>query len=275
VRNKRARAEIRELQAVNRERTRFVSQVSHELRNPLTSIVAFTDILSANQTDNLTPQQGHALSVIQKSAERLDALIGDLLDLSRMEAGDFGLDVTEMDVRGFLEEIFDAQQPIFSGAGQTLVLNGPEQRCTVVADQLRLTQVIANLLSNASKYSPAGTTVKMEAAIYGARLDIVVEDNGPGIPESQVEKVFDAFYRVDNETTRSVPGTGLGLAIARRITEMHGGEISLESAQGKGTKVTVSLPGVTVRDEGAAPVPQADVTADSPRPKRRRQSPQT
>jgi len=219
------------------------------LRNPLHSIVFYADILSADEPNNLTPQQAQALHVIQDSSERLDALINDLTDLSRLDTGDFGLDLSALDVSTFLKELVDAQKPMFKGAGQTLELNSDDPCGAVQADKLRLTQVITNLLNNASKFSPKDTTVSVIALTQGTSVKISIEDTGPGISRDHLEKVFDAGYRVESEKTRNVPGTGLGLAIAKRITELHGGKISIESEPDKGTKVTLTLPGITVTDE--------------------------
>jgi PAS domain S-box-containing protein len=267
IRSRRARSEVRELQAVNRQRTRFISSVSHELRNPLQSIMFYADILSANSSESLTKQQAQALSVIQNSSSRLDALIKDLLDLSRLDTGDFALELSVLDVTGFMRDIVDTQKPQFEGAGQKLELDAPKTAGMVQADQLRLTQVITNLLSNASKFSPKGTTVAVSVATQGTNIRISVADTGPGIPKDHLDKVFDAGYRVESEQTRSVPGTGLGLAIAKRITELHGGKISLESEIGKGTKVTISLPTVKVEDIPAAEATQEDAQAKRRRPR--------
>jgi signal transduction histidine kinase len=256
VRSRRARAEIRELQTTNRERSTFVTTVTHELKNPLTSIITFNEILSANEPENLTPQQAHALSVIQKSSERLDALINDLLDLT----SNFNLQLTNVDVASFISEIVDSQEPVIAAAGQRLVHTLPEVPFTVRADQLRLTQVITNLISNASKYSPKGSEVTLEAALVGNNAVITVEDDGPGIPASEVDKIFDPFYRVNN----SVPGTGLGLAIAQKIAELHNGRISLESTLGVGTRVSVSIPGARLKQ------PESHVRPEGGRQRRRR-----
>ena len=266
IRSRRARSEVRELQALNRERTRFIGAVSHELRNPLHSIVFYADILSAGGPENLKPQQAQALSVIQDSSERLDALINDLTDLSRLDTGDFGLDLATMDVSKFLHELVDAQKPMFEGAGQSLELDSADPCGSVQADKLRLTQVITNLLNNASKFSPKGTTVSVIAATQGSAVRITVADTGPGIAKDHLEHVFDAGYRVESEQTKSVPGTGLGLAIAKRITELHGGKITMESEPDKGTRVTITLPSVVITEEVVAEEPKRT----SPQTKRRR-----
>lgn len=240
VRNKKVLVENRELQKTLKERSRTVSTVSHELRNQLTSIIAYTDVLSFASEDQLTERQAHALSVIQRTAGKLDVMISDLLGL------DYELDVSEVDVSSFMREIVDAQEPIFSSANQSLSLSLPNVPCTVQADHLRLTQVVTNLLSNASKYSPPEAKVSVEVAINDEHLEICVIDNGPGIPTDQLERVWDSGTRLASSSSRSVQGSGLGLSIARKIVELHGGTASIQSELGVGTTVTVSLPGVTV-----------------------------
>ncbi len=240
VRSRRVLAENRELQSTLKQRSRIVSTVSHELRNQLTSIIAYTDVLSFGADDQLSERQAHALSVIQRTAGKLDTMISDLLGL------DYELDLNEVNVGNFMREIIDAQEPIFSSARQTLSLSLPDVECTVKADHLRLSQVVTNLLSNASKYSPAQAIISVEVNVSGDQLEICVADNGPGIPPDQVEHVWETGTRLANTHSRTVPGSGLGLSIARKIVELHGGKTELESELGVGTRVTVTLPGVAV-----------------------------
>ncbi|MEX0761450.1 MAG: GAF domain-containing protein [Dehalococcoidia bacterium] len=239
-----ARAEVRQLQLTEEERTRFMSAVSHELRTPLTSIVAFTDILTRNSHGNLEEAQIQQLNVIQKNADRLNDLISDLLDLSRMEGGSFTLNTTLFDVKDLLEEIEVTFKPVLGARDQDLRVHPPAESLLLRADPERITQVLSNLLSNASKYSPEGTTVTVTAAVENGDLEVTVSDEGPGIPPRLRSMVFNAFYRVDNDHTRSVPGTGLGLAIVQRLVELHGGKVSLDSKAGGGTTVSFTIPGV-------------------------------
>ena len=243
VRSKRGVAEIRELQRTIRDRTHFVSTASHELRNPLTSIFACADALAAGGAKNLTPEQQHWLSIIQKSSERLESLIGDLPSLY---TGSFDVEIVPVNVSQLMQEIIETQLPIFSRARQVLTLSLPVVDYSVGADRNRLTQVISNLLSNASKHSHEGTEVCLDIAVAGTRLKISVIDNGPGIPADQLGRVWDRGFRLTNEGARTVPGKGLGLPIVRSIVELHGGTATIESTVSIGTTVTVTLPGASV-----------------------------
>jgi len=238
-----ALAEVKQLQLAQDERARLMSAVSHELRTPLTSIVAFIDILALNQPGNLTPEQAQALSVVQKSAERLNRLIGDLHDLSKMEAGMFTLDVKLLDVSALLQYLTDTHQPLLAARQQSLVVENLANDWEVAADELRVSQAVSNLLSNASKYSAEGSTVTLNASVADGHLEVAVIDNGPGIPEQYRSRVFDAFYRIENEHTKVASGSGLGLAIVKRIVELHGGAVDLQSGPDGGTAVSISLPG--------------------------------
>ena len=276
IRSKRAVAENRELQRTIKDFTRFVTTVSHELRNPLQSIIAFTEILAMGGAKQLTQQQAHAVSIIEKSSDQLNELIGDLLS---MDTGSYELELSPVSVEDLMRDIIDSKLPIFSLANQTLTLALPGVKCTVNADRLRLTQVVTNLLSNASKHSQEGAEVCLDIAVSGPNLKISVIDNGPGIPADQLERVWDRGIRLPGADNRSVPGKGLGLPIVRNIVELHGGVATMESTVGVGTTVTVTLPGAAVIEQPArarqraADEKAAEVNpAAADRPKRRRRA---
>ncbi len=255
IRSRRANAEKRELQATLAERTDIIENASHDLRQQLQSIIINSEVLSVDPKKQLSPGQSQALTVIQKSADKLDQMIGDLPGL------DYELIVSKVDVGNLMGEIVDAQEQIFVAAGQTLSLRIPAQPYTVLADHLRVTQVVTNLLSNASKYSPSGASVSIEVTVHEQQLVICVIDTGPGIPADQLERVWDTHIRLPSSGANSVKGSGLGLAIARRFVEMHGGTASIESEVGFGTTVTVTLPGATPLEEQDEP--EAEVVDDS------------
>jgi signal transduction histidine kinase len=149
---------------------------------------------------------------------------------------------------------------------QTLNLHAPADETWIKGDRARISQVITNLLSNASKYSPNDTVIELRCETDGDRLQIAVTDQGIGMSEEEQEKLFTAFFRVDNETTRKVAGTGLGLLIAKSITELHDGNINLNSQPGKGTTIKISLPGI-VSKEAAEAVEQVGFTGSRLWPK--------
>lgn len=237
LRSNQANAEKRELQATLAERTDIIETASHDLRQQLQAIMINTELLSYDPQEKLSQGEAQALTVIQRSAEKLDKMIEDLPGL------DYELIVSRVDVSNLMREIVEAQEQIFVAAGQTLSLSVPEQPYTVLADNLRVTQVVTNLLSNASKYSPSGAFVSIEVSVREDQLVICVIDTGPGIPSDQLERVWDTHIRLPSSDTKAVKGSGLGLAIARRFVEMHGGTASIESEVGFGTTVTVTLPG--------------------------------
>lgn len=235
-------AENRELQRVNEARSQFVSTVSHELRTPLTSVIAFADILARNRPKNLNPKQVEQVDAIRRSAVRLQALINDLLDVSRIDSGRFRLEETEFDARQLFEEVIDSFEPIFAAKYQVLDTSVPDRPLVVYADRYRVSQVVSNLLLNASKYSHENSTIEMTVQPKAGSLLVEIRDPGIGISEEDQEQLFTPFFRADNEETRSQPGTGLGLVIAKSIVESHGGELTLESERGEGTTFRFTLP---------------------------------
>jgi PAS domain S-box-containing protein len=228
------------LQELDEAKTQFLATMSHELRTPLTSIVAFTDLI-LDDAHELTPDMVSSLSVIQRNAERLLRLVGDLLLLSRLEAGGFPLDLAPVSVPALIEEAIRSESAIAAEHGikvQSAVAAGPP----IQADQLRLLQVLDNLLSNAIKFSGQDGQVRVEAAPDGQMWQIDVTDDGIGIPTDELHKLFGRFVRASNARTAGLPGTGLGLSVVKAITELHGGRVAVRSTMGAGTTVSVYLP---------------------------------
>jgi signal transduction histidine kinase len=234
-------AENRELQRINEAKIAFLSTVSHELRTPLTSMMAFTDILKRNKQQNLSEKEISHLEVIRRNGRRLGLLIGDLLDVSRIDAGALKLEMSEFEARELVRELYESFQPLLDRKQQSMALILPDEDVTAFADRDRIAQVVSNLMSNASKYSGESTqtTVKMEADEDMVRISVT--DQGIGISEEDQKQLFTSFFRADNEATRSEPGTGLGLVIVKGIIEMHRGQIRIESEIGKGTTVHISF----------------------------------
>lgn len=237
-------ARNRELQRVHEARGQFLSAVSHELKTPLASILAFADILSRNQPGNLNPRQHDHLSAIQRNCRTLETLINDLLDLSRFDAGRFELTKRLFKVGELFTETVTSITPIFSQKNQKLVTDVEVGEILLEADRDRLAQVLANLLSNASKYSPVGKTVTLSARVCDGTICVEVQDQGIGIGPADMARIFTPFFRSDDPATRQVPGTGLGLAIVKSIVELHGGEVTVSSEPGAGSKFGFRIPGV-------------------------------
>jgi signal transduction histidine kinase len=222
--------------AAERARSELMSTVSHELRTPLASIYGYAELLA-----NRLPEGRHRqfAEIIHRQADRLAALIGDLLDLQRLEQGTVTLISAPVDVGGLLTEqveLFRAQS-----ARHRVDVQLPDGPVTALGDRDRLAQVVANLLSNAIKYSPHGGTVTVEAAANGSRVMVAVRDEGIGIPPDQQAHVFEKFFRAETPEARAIGGTGLGLALCRELVEAHGGRIGFESTPGVGSTFWFTL----------------------------------
>jgi signal transduction histidine kinase len=204
-----------------------------------------------NREGNLDERQLKQLHVIRRNSRMLAMLISDLLDLSRIDSGNFRIVTAEFDVSQLITDVSENFRPTYADNGQTLAAKLPPAGSIVVADRDRIGQVLGNLLSNSSKYSPKGAEVALEASLDEDRLNVSVSDHGVGISLEDMPRLFMLFFRADNEATRSVPGSGIGLYIARQIIEMHGGEITAESTPGKGTTFRFWIP----RNGPARPAP--------------------
>jgi PAS domain S-box-containing protein len=228
------------LQELDGAKTQFLATMSHELRTPLTSIISFTELILDDEQE-LTPDTTSSLSVIQRNAERLLRLLGDLLLLSRLDAGAVPLDLAPVSVPALIGEAIRSGSAVAAERGITVEVRagaGPP----VQADQFRLEQVFDNLLSNAIKFSGQDGRVRVEATHDQGMWRIEVSDDGIGIPAAELGQLFGRFVRASNARTAGVPGTGLGLSVVKAITELHGGRVTVSSAEGLGTTFTVYLP---------------------------------
>jgi PAS domain S-box-containing protein len=229
-----------ELMDLNEARLRYLSTVSHELRTPLTSVVSFAELIRS-ESSGLTPDAVEYLDIIERNAERLLGVVGDLLDLSSLEEGVAHLDLRQVSVPYVTRESVRTGWGIAAVDGIRLDLSaqdGPE----VQADGTRLQQVLDNLISNAVKFTAAGGRVEVRATHDGREWRIDVADWGIGIPPGEVDHLFDRFFRASNARQSAVPGSGLGLPTAKAITELLGGRIEVTSGEGTGTTFTVYLP---------------------------------
>ena len=232
----------RELQGINEERTKFIATVSHELKTPLTSIIAFTDILKKHQGGEKKERNLDQLDIVKKSGQHLLTLINDLLDYSRLESGEVKIEREVFAIRDIVDEVQKAMSPLLGSKRQTFVFEGDIDDQKVDMDQRRILQVLMNLVSNAHKYSPDGTSITMDGKITDNNLQMAITDQGVGISDDDQARLFTKFFRVDNEATRSVGGTGLGLSITKGIIETHGGVIAVQSKLGQGTRFSFTIP---------------------------------
>ena len=227
--------ELRRLETVRRD---FVANVSHELKTPLTSIRGYVETLMAD--DMPRDAQLQFLEVVARNANRLQRIVEDLLDLSRLQSGGWQPQLQDVDAAAIAQEVWESCAPVaakrqihFQVAGET-----PHVR----ADEGGLRQVFTNLLENALRYTPDNGVITVTIARPGRLIEIIVRDNGSGIPRDALPRIFERFYRVDPARSRAEGGTGLGLSIVKHLVESMGGEVSAESELGKGTAIKVLLP---------------------------------
>ena len=235
-------SERRRLEEVNEAKIRLISSVSHELRTPLTSITAFSDILARSTRHRLTGKQEKFVGAIQRNGRRLELLVDDLLDLSRLETETFKLLADQTDAVTVLSEACESFEPVLAETGHQIALFLEEDSIPIIADHRRLIQVVGNLLSNAAKYSPAGSQIRIRLTSENDRMSIEIGDDGIGIPEEDRQGLFEPFYRASNAREGAADGTGIGLHVSRAIVQSHGGDISIESELGVGTTVRFWIP---------------------------------
>jgi signal transduction histidine kinase len=228
------------LRKLDEARNQFLAIVSHELRTPLTSIVSFTELIRS-EADRLTPDGVRFLDIIERNADRLHRLVGDLLMLDRLEAGALPLDLAPVSVEDLASEAVRSASAAAAKQGIAIDFRtgtGPP----VPGDQRRLMQVMDNLIANAVKFSHRNQRVGVTAEYDGRQWRIDVADHGIGIPEAEAGQLFSRFVRASNARTAGLPGTGLGLSIVKVLTEMHGGHVDVASTLGQGSTFTVYLP---------------------------------
>lgn len=232
--------DITELKRLEQMRKDFLANVSHELKTPITSIKGFSETLLDGAMDNKKFCE-HFLHIILKESERMQGLIEDLLDLSKIEQQGFKLNMETVDMKGLLEDI---HMVLDNKAGEkeiSLQVN-VLKRVSVIGDPGRLKQIFINLINNAIVYTPAGGVVSVELAEDKYNAYIKVSDTGIGISKDEIPRIFERFYRVDKARSRNTGGTGLGLSIVKHLVEAHHGTITVDSEVGEGTTFTVVLP---------------------------------
>ncbi len=237
-----AMREARDLaEEANRTKSQFLSTVSHELRTPLNAILGYAHLLLDGMSGHLTDGQATDIRHVADGAERLRVLIDDLLDLSRIESGRMELDVTPVDIAAVLEAVRADIAPLAEAKGLALTVAVAPGLPVLRGDRMRIHQILLNLAGNAVKFTESGR-VALSARAEAETIAIAVADTGIGIAAEALAGIFDEFRQADSSTTRRYGGTGLGLAIARRLAEMHGGSIGVESVQGVGSTFSVRLP---------------------------------
>ena len=232
---------------VDRLKSEFVATVSHELRTPMTSIKGYVDILLMGAAGAFNEKQTHFLEIVKNNAERLNILVNDLLDISRIEAGTIALTTRPLDLRSLTEE---ALQDLLRRSQEefkpmSVSLDAPRDLPRVYGDSERVRQILGNLLDNAYRYTPENGTIRVQInALDGKEVQVDVEDNGIGVPLEDQDRVFERFYRGEDPLVLATSGTGLGLPIVRELVEMHSGRIWMNSKgiPGQGSTFSFTLP---------------------------------
>ena len=233
-----------------REKSQFLANMSHELRTPLNSIIGFSELLDKIAGEKLPARERRFLGNIQNSGRHLLAIINDILDLSKVEAGRMELQLEQIRVEELVASTVRLMTPIAEESRVSLVVDLAEDLPPVRADPVKAKQILYNLVSNAVKFSPEGGRVRIESRVLApessslgeSSIELAVEDRGIGIAPENHERIFDSFHQVDGSTSRQFGGTGLGLALVRTFCEMHGGSITVDSALGRGSRFVVLLP---------------------------------
>ena len=232
--------DITELRRLERVRRDFVANVSHEFKTPLTAIQGFAETLLGGALDDKANRK-RFVEIIREHARRLARLTDDLLKLSRIEAGRLDLESRPVSVAGLVNGCVETARLNAESRGLRIVVELPEGLPPVRGDAVQLDEVLQNLIDNALQYTPSGGRIDVTARSNGHEVIFTVADTGIGIPESDLERIFERFYRVDAARSREAGGTGLGLSIARHIVDAHGGRIWVESAVGQGSRFRFSI----------------------------------
>ena len=231
-----------ELLELNQLKSRFIGIAAHDLRNPLGAIQGYASLLTEGIAGEVSDKQREILGQMRQACGRMLALVNDLLDVSVIESGRLELHRTAVALSAYLAEIRAAQDILAQAKGITLVLDVEDDLPVLDIDPDRMGQILDNLLGNAFKFSEPGTTVTIRGRHRDGGVEIAVVDQGLGIPEDDLPKLFGAFQRASTRATADEPSTGLGLAIVKRMVEAHGGHIWVESEVGKGSSFIFTLP---------------------------------
>jgi cell cycle sensor histidine kinase DivJ len=249
-------------EALNSGKSRFLANMSHELRTPLNTIMGFSDVMRTKLFGPLPPKYAEYAELIHESGRHLLDLINDVLDMSKIEADRFQLQIELIDAREPVSSALRLMRVQADDAGITLRAALPSHPLTIEADSRALKQIVLNLLSNALKFTPRHGTVDLALGPQGGCLELVVADSGMGIAAEDIKRLGQPFQQAGDAGQRA-KGAGLGLSLVRAFAELHGGEMIIESALGEGTSVTVRIPGL-IESPQPEDRPSAQVIAFNP-----------
>jgi signal transduction histidine kinase len=237
-------AKSREVEIANRHKSEFLANMSHELRTPLNAIIGFSEVLRQQMFGTINPKQSEYLEDIQTSGQHLLSLINDILDLSKVEAGKMELQLSQFSLPAALESVLLMVRERAAGRGIALRTELDPAIDQLEADERKVKQVVLNLLTNAVKFTPSGGTITLETKRDGAGVLVSVRDTGVGIAPEDQARVFEEFTQAGEAAASGQEGTGLGLTLSRKLVELHGGRIWVESEPGKGSTFSFTLPPV-------------------------------
>ncbi len=231
-----------ELEEANNAKSRFLGLVSHELKTPLTSIIAFAANLEKSIGSSLGERQAKQFQAISRNGFQLKALIDELLDVSAASQGELSLSIERVTAGEIVSEALEVVKPQIEERGQSLTISMDDPQLEFTGDPMRLQQVVSNLLSNASKYSAEGSEIGLSVQESSGHACIKVRDSGIGMSEEDLQRLFSTFFRADDAVATGMPGTGLGMVVVKSVVEGHGGTIEVTSEAGVGTTVKVDIP---------------------------------
>jgi signal transduction histidine kinase len=234
-----------QLEGVSRHKSEFLANMSHELRTPLNAIIGFSDLMQRQALGELNGDQLSCIDDIHDAGRQLLSLVNDILDLSKVEAGRMELELADFSLRSVIDRGLSMHAERASRAGIALLSKIEPDDLIVHADERKVHQVLSNLLSNALKFTPSAGRVDVLARMADDRLEVTVRDTGPGIAPEEQELIFEEFGQAKNGSGLRHEGTGLGLPLARKLVELHGGRLWVESAVGEGSTFRFVLPART------------------------------
>jgi two-component system sensor histidine kinase MtrB len=254
--------QIRRLEELSRIQRRFVSDVSHELRTPLTTVRMAADVLHEARSD-FDPASARSAELLQTQLDRFESLLGDLLEISRHDAGAASLEADALDVRDLVRRVVDATEPLAVRRGSVVTVHMPDEPCICEADGRRVERILRNLLVNAAEHGEGGP-IDVYVVADAAVVAIAVRDHGIGLRPGESSLVFNRFWRADPARARTTGGTGLGLSIASEDARLHGGRLQAWGERGKGSQFVLTLPRVSGSIVTGSPIPvePPDATSD-------------
>jgi signal transduction histidine kinase len=229
-----------ELETASRHKSDFLATMSHELRTPLNAIIGFSEVLQEQMFGELNERQLAYVNDVLEAGRHLLSLINDVLDLAKIEAGRMDLDLSKVAIPDLLRSALSMHSERADRAGIELNLNTQPDEIRITADERRVRQIVFNLLSNAIKFTPPEGRIDITALVDNGRLEVAVADTGPGIPAGDIDSIFEEFEQTSQG--KQVEGTGLGLPLSRKLVELHGGRLWVESTPGRGSTFRFTLP---------------------------------